>query len=67
MIEDAKAEAALIAGNWNMAAKAAVSPVTIKETGKFEFSEGHQGLVIDQDKLAQAMVDAIDKKSLMPF
>ena len=26
-----------------------------KETGKFEFSEGTKGLVIDQDKLAQAM------------
>ncbi|MBD9274606.1 MAG: vanomycin resistance protein VanB, partial [Clostridium sp.] len=62
MIEDAKAEAALIAGNWNMAAKSGGISGYNKETGKFEFSEGTKGLVIDQDKLAQAMVDAIDKK-----
>lgn len=62
MIEDAKAEAALIAGNWNMAAKSGGITGYNKETGKFEFSEGTKGLVIDQDKLAQAMVDAIDKK-----
>ena len=62
MMEDAKAEAALIAGNWNMAAKSGGISGYNKETGKFEFSEGSKGLVIDQDKLAQAMVDAIDKK-----
>lgn len=62
MIEDAKAEAALIAGNWDMAAKSGGISGYNKETGKFEFSEGTKGLVIDQDKLAQAMVDAIQKK-----
>lgn len=62
MIEDAKAEAALIAGEWNMAAKSGGITGYNKETGKFEFSDGTKGLVIDQDKLAQAMVDAIDKK-----
>ena len=40
MIEDAKAEAALIAGNWNMAAKSGGISGYNKETGKFEFSEG---------------------------
>lgn len=62
MIEDAKAEAALIAGEWNMAAKSGGISGYNKETGKFEFSDGTKGLVIDQDKLAQAMVDAIDNK-----
>lgn len=45
-----------------MAAKSGGISGYNKETGKFEFSEGTKGLVIDQDKLAQAMVDAIDKK-----
>ena len=35
MIEDAKAEAALIAGNWNMAAKSGGISGYNKETGKF--------------------------------
>ncbi len=62
MIEDAKAEAALIAGDWNMAAKSGGISGYNKETGKFEFSEGTKGLVIDQDALAQDMVDAINNK-----
>ena len=62
MIEDAKAEAALIAGNWNMAAKSGGISGSIRKRVSLKFSEGHQGTVIDQDKLAQAMVDAIDKK-----
>lgn len=62
MIEAAKAEAALIAGNWNMVAKNGGISGYDKETGKFTFTEGTNGLVIDQDKLAQEMVAAIQKK-----
>lgn len=62
MIEAAKAEAALIAGNWNMVAKNGGISGYDKDSGKFTFSEGSNGLVIDQDKLAQEIVNAIQKK-----
>lgn len=62
LMEAAKAEAALIAGNWNMVAKNGGISGYDKETGKFTFSEGTNGLVIDQDKLAQDMVEAVQKK-----
>ena len=57
-----KAEAALIAGNWNMVAKNGGISGYDKETGKFTFSEGTNGLVIDQDKLAADMVEAVHNK-----
>lgn len=62
MVEAAKAEAALIAGNWNMVAKNGGISGYDKDTGKFTFAEGTNGIVIDQDKLAQDIVDAIQKK-----
>lgn len=62
MIEAAKAEAALISGNWNMVAKNGGISGYDKATGKFTFSEGSNGLVIDQDKLAAGMVAAINNK-----
>ncbi|MFR6331401.1 MAG: hypothetical protein ACLUOI_23100 [Eisenbergiella sp.] len=40
LMEAAKAEAALIAGNWNMVAKNGSISGYDKETGKFTFSEG---------------------------
>lgn len=60
--EAARAEAALVAGNWNMVAKNGGISGYDKETGKFTFSEGTNGLVIDQEKLAQDMVEAVKKK-----
>lgn len=62
LLEAAKAEAALIAGNWNMVAKNGGISGYNKETGKFEFTSGTTGRVIDQDALAAAMVDAIQKE-----
>ena len=62
LMEAAKAEAALIAGNWNMVAKNGGISGYDKETGKFTFSEGTNGLVIDQDKLAADMVEAVHNK-----
>lgn len=62
MMEPAKAEAAMIAGNWNMVAKNGGITGYDKATGKFTFAEGSSGVVIDQDKLAQDIVDAIQKK-----
>lgn len=63
MIEAAKAEAALVAGNWNMVAKNGGISGYDKDTGKFTFTEGTNGLVIDQDKLAEDMVAAIQEKN----
>lgn len=63
MIEAAKAEAALISGNWNMVAKNGGISGYDKDSGKFTFSQGSNGIVIDQDKLAEDIVDAIHKKN----
>lgn len=62
MIEAAKAEAALISGTWNMVAKNGGISGYNKETNEFTFTEGSNGLVIDQDKLAEGMVAAIENK-----
>lgn len=62
LMEVAKAEAALISGNWNMVAKNGGISGYDKDTGKFTFTEGSNGVVIDQDKLAQDIVAAIQKK-----
>ncbi len=62
LTEAAKAEAALIAGNWNMVAKNGGISGYDKDSGKFTFSEGTNGLVIDQEKLAEDMVAAVQKK-----
>ncbi len=62
LLEAAKAEAALIAGNWNMVAKNGGISGYNKETGKFEFTSGTTGRVIDQDALAAAMVAAVQKE-----
>lgn len=62
MLEAARAEAALIAGNWSMVAKNGGIAGYDKDSGKFTFTEGTNGVVVDQDKLAQDIVDAIQKK-----
>ena len=62
LMEAARAEASLIAGNWSMVAKNGGISGYDKETGKFTFSEGTNGLVIDQDKLAADMVEAVHNK-----
>lgn len=62
MLDSAKAEAALISGNWDMVAKNGGITGYNKETGKFTFSQGSNGMVIDQDKLAQNIVSSIQKK-----
>lgn len=62
LAEAARAEAALVAGNWNMVAKNGGISGYDKESGKFTFTEGTNGLVIDQEKLAQDMVEAVRKK-----
>lgn len=62
MIEPAKAEAALIAGNWNMAAKNGGISGYDKSTGKFTFTQGSNGVVIDQERLAADIVASIQKK-----
>lgn len=60
MLEDAKAEAALISGGWSMVAKNGGISGYDKDTGKFTFTEGSNGVVIDQDKLAADIVTAIE-------
>lgn len=60
MMESAMAEAALIAGNWNMVAKNGGISGYDKSSGTFTFSEGTNGMVIDQEKLAQDIVAAIE-------
>ena len=62
MTEAAMAEAALIAGNWNMVAQNGGISGYNKETGKFEFETGSNGHVIDQEKLAADIVAAIQQK-----
>ena len=62
MLDAAKAEASLIAGNWKMVPKKGGITKYNKETGKFEFEGGQAGAVINQDKLAQDIVAAIEKK-----
>ena len=62
MLDAAKAEASLIAGNWSMVAKNGGISGYNKETGKFTFTEGTNGAVIDQDKLAESIVAAIAAK-----
>ncbi|MBS6516662.1 MAG: VanW family protein [Clostridium sp.] len=62
MLDAAKAEASLIAGNWSMVAKNGGISGYNKETGKFTFTEGTNGAVIDQDKLAADIVAAIAAK-----
>ena len=62
MMEPAMAEAALIAGNWNMVAKNGGISGYDKSSGTFTFSEGTNGMVIDQEHLAQAIVDAIQAR-----
>lgn len=60
MTEAAMGEAALIAGNWSMVAKNGGISGYDKTSGTFTFSEGTNGKVIDQEKLAQAIVEAIE-------
>lgn len=60
MTEAAMGEAALIAGNWSMVAKNGGISGYDKSSGTFTFSEGTNGKVIDQEKLAQAIVEAIE-------
>lgn len=62
MLDAAKAEASLIAGNWKMVPKKGGITKYNKETGKFEFEGGQAGAVINQEKLAQDIVAAIEKK-----
>lgn len=62
MLDAAKAEASLIAGNWSMVAKKGGISGYDKETGKFTFTEGTNGAVIDQDKLAENIVAAVAAK-----
>lgn len=62
LLDAAKAEASLIAGNWNMVAKNGGISGYNKETGKFEFEEGTKGAVIDQDRLAEDIVKAVGNK-----
>lgn len=62
LLDAAKAEASLIAGNWNMVAKNGGISGYNKETGKFEFEEGTKGAVIDQDRLADDIVKAVGNK-----
>lgn len=62
LLDAAKAEASLIAGNWSMVAKNGGISGYNKETGKFTFTEGTNGAVIDQDKLAESIVAAIEAK-----
>ena len=50
MLDAARAEASLIAGNWSMVAKNGGISGYNKETGKFTFTEGTNGAVIDQDQ-----------------
>lgn len=60
MTEAAMGEAALIAGNWSMVAKNGGISGYDKTSGTFTFSEGTNGKVIDQEKLAQEIVQAIE-------
>ncbi|MEG2451662.1 MAG: VanW family protein [Clostridium sp.] len=62
MLEAAKAEASLISGNWDMVAKKGGISGYDKKTGKFTFTQGTNGVVIDQDKLAEDIVASITKK-----
>lgn len=62
LLELAKAEAALVSGQWNMVAKNGGISGYDKESGKFTFSQGSNGMVIDQDKLAEDIVAAVQKK-----
>lgn len=62
LMDAAKAEASLIAGNWSMVAKKGGISGYDKDTGKFTFTEGTNGAVIDQDKLAEDIVAAIAAK-----
>lgn len=62
MMDAAKGEAALLAGKWNMVPKNGGITGYDKKTDKFTFEEGTNGAVIDQDKLAQDIVDAIQRK-----
>lgn len=62
MLDVAKAEAALIAGNWNMVGKNGGISGYDKSTGQFTFNQGSNGIAIDQDKLAQDIIAAIEKK-----
>lgn len=62
MIEAAKGEAALISGGWSMVAKNGGISGYDKDSGKFTFTEGSNGVVIDQDKLAEDIVEAIRNK-----
>ncbi len=62
MMEPAMAEAALIAGSWNMVAKNGGISDYDTASGTFTFSEGTNGMVIDQEALAQAIVDAVQAK-----
>lgn len=62
LLDAAKSEAALVAGSWNMVAKNGGISGYDKQSGKFTFTEGSNGLVIDQDKLAQDMLAAVAQK-----
>ena len=62
MLDAAKAEAALIAGNWNMVGKNGGISGYDKASGQFTFTQGANGIAIDQEKLAQDIMAAIEKK-----
>ena len=62
MTEEAMAEAALIAGEWNMVAKNGGISGYDKSSGTFTFTEGTNGKVIDQEGLASEIVEAIQAK-----
>lgn len=62
MMDAAKGEAALLSGKWNLVPKNGGITGYDKKTDKFTFEEGTNGAVIDQDKLAQDIVNAIQKK-----
>lgn len=62
LTEAAQAEAALISGQWEMTAKNGGISGYDKDSGKFTFTEGSNGLVIDQETLAARIVEAVQKK-----
>lgn len=66
MIEDAKAEAALLAGNWNMAPRAAVSPVTIRKRASLSSARAPRDLSSIRISWHRRWSMRLTRKSLMP-
>lgn len=62
MMEPAMAEAALVAGTWNMVPQNGGISGYDAASKTFTFTEGTNGMVIDQEKLAQDIVAAIQAK-----